>query len=124
MYNDAVIQAANGKGEIRHGHGKGFYDQQWAEIAKHHGIGFLTGQSCKKINEAAVMKDKDGYTMQQWENEMLGAINYLAMAVLYRRYLEGDNLVGTFERVHPKHAPENLRGKATTNGVWPDGAPG
>lgn len=53
-------------------------NEKWLEIARTHGIGFLTGQAEKKLKEA------QGMDADAWEREMLGAINYAAMAMLYR----------------------------------------
>lgn len=78
VFNRCIDQAVLGKGEERHGKGLEFFEQPWVDIARTHGIGFLTGQAEKKLREAQGM-DADG-----WEREMLGAINYAAMAMLYR----------------------------------------
>lgn len=78
VFDRCIEQVTPGKGEERHGHGRDFYDQKWLEVARTHGIGFLTGQAEKKLKEAQSM-DADA-----WEREMLSAINYAAMAMLYR----------------------------------------
>lgn len=57
-------------------------NEKWLEIARTHGIGFLTGQAEKKLKEA------QGMDADAWEREMLGAINYAAMAILYRFVVE------------------------------------
>jgi len=73
----AINQAMYGKGE-RHGGAKTpFFDQPWAHYAKLHGRGFLTGQAAKKLEEAASTK-----TGEAFEQEMLGAMVYIGMAVL------------------------------------------
>jgi hypothetical protein len=79
-YWDAVLQATKGKGERHGGESVPFYDQQWTTLADHHGVGFLTGQAAKKLNEAA-QKDDD----EAWEREVLGAIVYAGMAILKKR---------------------------------------
>jgi hypothetical protein len=79
-FNDAVYQAKYGKGERHGGDFVPFYDQQWTTLADHHGVGFLTGQAAKKLNEAA-QKDDD----EAWEREVLGAIVYAGMAILKKR---------------------------------------
>lgn len=86
VYTDAVAQAEGGKGQHRHGLGRGFYEQQWLDVCHRHGTGFLTGQAVKKLNEAAELKGS--LTVEAWEKEMLGALNYCAMAILYRRRYE------------------------------------
>lgn len=73
----AINQAMYGKGE-RHGGAKTpFFDQPWAHYAKLHGRGFLTGQAAKKLEEAASTK-----TGEAFEQEMLGAMVYIGMAIL------------------------------------------
>lgn len=78
VFDRCIEQVASGKGEERHGKGLEFFEQPWVDIARTHGIGFLTGQAEKKLREAQSM-DADA-----WEREMLGAINYAAKAILYR----------------------------------------
>lgn len=83
-FRDAVRQATQGKGERHGGDDVPFYDQQWVTLAKHHGLGFLTGQAAKKLNEAATKDDSAA-----WEREVLGALVYAGMAILaYRGYPE------------------------------------
>lgn len=77
----ALAEVTDGKGQERHGNGVDFLDQPWLHIARRHGIGFLTGQAEKKLGEATA--HRDDWDQGKWEREMLGAINYLAMAVLY-----------------------------------------
>jgi hypothetical protein len=76
----AIHQAIYGKGE-RHGGGKTpFMDQSWLHLANKHGNGFLTGQACKKIEEAAETR-----TGEPFDTEILGAINYAGMSIIHRR---------------------------------------
>ena len=76
----AINQAMYGKGE-RHGGAKTpFFEQPWAHYAKLHGRGFLTGQAAKKLEEAASTK-----TGEAFEQEMLGAMVYIGMAILSHR---------------------------------------
>lgn len=92
VFKTCVEQVASGKGQQRHGHNhKSFYDQQWVEVTRRHGLGFLTGQAVKKANEAALNLDNLDKESGWWEREMIGAINYLAMAILYRRLLDNGN---------------------------------
>lgn len=92
VFSTCVRQLASGKGQQRHGHNnKSFYDQQWVEVTRRHGLGFLTGQAVKKANEAALNLDNLDKEAGWWEREMIGAINYLAMAILYRRLLNGNS---------------------------------
>lgn len=88
VFDRCIEQVTSGKGEERHGHGRDFYDQKWLEVARTHGIGFLTGQAEKKLKEA------QGMDADAWEREMLGAIVYAAMAILYRFVVERDDVDG------------------------------
>lgn len=76
VFRDAVDQARKGKGDARHGRGRDFMKQTWLETANSHGIGFLTGQVEKKLRESA------GLEYAQRRTERLGALVYLAMAVI------------------------------------------
>ena len=76
----AIEQAMRGKGERHGGATTPFLEQQWVALAKSHGIGFLTGQAAKKLNEAAAGKSGEAY-----ERELLGAIVYIGMAILKHR---------------------------------------
>ena len=76
----AVEQATKGKGERHGGDSVPFYDQQWTTLADCHGVGFLTGQAAKKLNEAAQKTDEEA-----WEREVLGALVYAGMAILKKR---------------------------------------
>lgn len=87
VFEACIDQALNGKGEKRHGHGTPFMEQPWLFHANRHGNGFLTGQAEKKLGEAQGFDDH-----QRWEDEMLGAINYMAMAVIHRRLQRAERL--------------------------------
>lgn len=77
----AYSQAAYGKGAERHADGKPFEEQPMQEIAKEHGIGFITGQARKKTEEALGMLERD--ETDAAIKELLGAIVYLAGAVVF-----------------------------------------
>ena len=77
VMRDALDQAQNGKGEERHGNGLSFTDQPALTITRAVGLGFPLGQAMKKIQESQRM-DTDAA-----KRELLGAINYLAAAVLF-----------------------------------------
>lgn len=77
VLNDALNEAQNGKGEKRHGNGLSFTDQPALTITRAVGMGFPLGQAMKKIQESQRM-DTDAA-----KRELLGAINYLAAAVLF-----------------------------------------
>lgn len=74
----AIEQATKGKG-TRHGGDKTpFMEQPWKHYAELHGRGFLTGQAAKKLEEAASIKSGEAFIQ-----EVLGAINFAAMAIIY-----------------------------------------
>lgn len=74
-----IEQVSKGKGMERHGgEGVEFYEQPWKRLADTHGIGFLTGQAAKKLEEAQRMEGS------AWSKEMLGAMAYMGMAILYK----------------------------------------
>jgi hypothetical protein len=72
----AYDQAATGKGAERHADGKPFDQQPMQQLIKLFGVGFALGQAAKKAQESQRM-DKDAAV-----RELLGAINYLAGAVI------------------------------------------
>lgn len=77
VFDEVINQVSKGKGEERHGNGKEFMQQPWYSLAETHGIGFLTGQAGKKLGEAQGMID------DRWRREMIGAVVYAMMALLY-----------------------------------------
>ena len=80
VFIKAIKQAMYGKGERHGGAATPFMDQPWAHYAKLHGRGFLTGQAAKKLEEAASTREGAAF-----EDEMLGAMVYIGMAVLNNR---------------------------------------
>ncbi len=80
VYIAAIEQAMYGKGERHGGAVTPFTEQPWVHYAKMHGRGFLTGQSAKKLEEAASTREGE-----KFETEVLGAIVYAGMAVLKER---------------------------------------
>ena len=76
IFDAAIEQAASGKGNERHGFDKEFMDQQWVKFTERFGLGFLLGQANKKADEAMNLDTEAA------RKELLGAINYLAMAYL------------------------------------------
>lgn len=76
----AVEQAMFGKGERHGGAVTPFMDQPWVHYGRMHGRGFLTGQAAKKLEEAASTREGAAF-----ENEVMGAIVYLGMAILKER---------------------------------------
>lgn len=80
----AYAQAASGKGKARHDKRNVAFDRQpIMEIGRMCGLGYPTGQAQKKTQEAVSMFNR-GDTGSA-EAELLGAINYLAAAVLLIR---------------------------------------
>lgn len=73
----ALYQAQDGKGAERHGNGLSFLEQPALTITRAVGLGFPLGQAMKKIQESQRM-DTDAA-----KRELLGAINYLAAAILF-----------------------------------------
>lgn len=77
----AYDQAARTKGAERHANDLPFHRQPMQTITAAHGVGFLFGQAAKKAQEAQGMYDR-GQT-DKAIHEMLGAINYLAGAIIF-----------------------------------------
>lgn len=79
VLRDALDQAQNGKGHERHADsdGQAFTEQPVLTISRAVGLGFPLGQAMKKIQECQRM-DRDAA-----KRELLGAINYLAAAILF-----------------------------------------
>lgn len=73
----AVDQASKGKGADRHANGLPFHQQPMQRISDAVGVGFCIGQAMKKAEESLVLPPGADIA------ELLGAINYLAGAVLY-----------------------------------------
>lgn len=80
VYMAAIEQAMYGKGERHGGNTIPFLDQPWVHYVKMHGRGFATGQSAKKLEEAASTREGKAF-----ETEVLGAIVYAGMAILKER---------------------------------------
>lgn len=83
----AIEQAMYGKGERHGGAAEDFMTQPWHHYAKMHGRGFLTGQAAKKLEEASSLRSGEDF-----RREMLGAIVYAGMALIYEEetYERGD----------------------------------
>ncbi len=77
VFDMAILQATKGKGERHGGDTTPFLEQPWVHYSKMHGRGFLTGQAAKKLEEAASTREGEAFVQ-----EALGAIVYIAMAVL------------------------------------------
>lgn len=80
VYMAAIEQAMYGKGQRHGGNVTPFLDQPWVHYVKMHGRGFATGQSAKKLEEAASLRSGNAF-----ETEVLGAIVYAGMSILKER---------------------------------------
>jgi len=79
VLSEAADQAAGGKGKERHAKdAEPFEDQKICEITRRVGIGYPLGQAIKKAVESTRLGDRG-------PDELLGAINYLAAAVIVMR---------------------------------------
>ncbi len=81
ILDDAFNHAATGKGKERHARDLPFDKQPMLETTRMVGPGFPLGQAMKKAQEAAGMIGRGQYDAA--EAECLGAINYLAGAILW-----------------------------------------
>lgn len=82
VLDEALAQAQVGKGKQRHANlGEAFHDQQIVKLGEWMGgsTAFCVGQACKKALESTRLRDADA------EVDLLGAINYLAAAVILIR---------------------------------------
>lgn len=73
----AYTQAASGKGHERHAVCKPFDKQPMQELISLYGVGFALGQAAKKAQESQRLPAGRDVA------ELLGAINYLAGAVIW-----------------------------------------
>ena len=80
VLQSALEQASKGKGKERHAsEGEAYEDQIICEVTRRLGSGYPLGQAVKKIYEAQRLGDDRGIA------ELLGAINYIAAAVIVER---------------------------------------
>ena len=84
----AFNQAAEGKGAERHANGKPFHEQPMQVgsdlLGTDAGLAF---QAIKKLREGSAFEE-----LERWEREALGAINYIAGMVIWRRRQAGGEL--------------------------------
>lgn len=76
ILSQALDQAQNGKGHERHAQGQPFDQQPMQKLIDLYGPGFALGQAAKKSQESQRLKYEPARA------ELLGAINYLAGAVI------------------------------------------
>lgn len=79
-FSAAILQATDGKGERHGGDATPFFEQPWLRLADAHGIGFLTGQAAKKLEEAVTNHQPND---EAYRRELLGAVVYIGMALLF-----------------------------------------
>ncbi len=84
----ALQQASEGKGKERHsemlGNFYAFEHQPIMQVTRMVGTGFPAGQAMKKVHEAVEMsRGRGGKTLEHAQDEVLGAIVYLAALWLY-----------------------------------------
>jgi imidazoleglycerol phosphate dehydratase HisB len=77
VLQEAYEQAASGKGAERHGQALPFDEQPMQKLIELYGTGFALGQAGKKMQEAQRMRKEPAV------RELLGAINYIAGAVIH-----------------------------------------
>jgi hypothetical protein len=73
----AFQQAAYGKGEDRHSTGQPFDEQPIVSLQFIFGTGYAFGQAAKKMEESQRLN------VDMASKELLGAINYIAAALIY-----------------------------------------
>ena len=76
ILGEALLQASVGKGHKRHATGENFEHQPICEVSRRLGLAFPLGQAVKKIYESRRLSHS------QAKHELLGAINYLAAAII------------------------------------------
>ena len=79
IYSAAIDQLTHGKGERHGGDATPFLQQRWLALSDAFGGQGLFWQAGKKLEEAM---GKEG---EARERELLGALNYLAMGILYEQ---------------------------------------
>ncbi len=86
----AFYQAARGKGAERHAQAMPFEDQPMQKLIDLYGVGFALGQAGKKAQESQRLPHHRAVA------ELLGAINYLAGAIIgmERREMEKELVAG------------------------------
>ena len=112
----ALMQAAAGKGSERHGNGLPFAAQPMAEITRAHGLGFPLGQSEKKGREATGMVARGEFDAAR--RELLGAINYVAGAVLAINAMQQARSATERAATAPQAAPTYIEPAQPVPGVY------
>lgn len=84
ILQDALDQSQKGKGKKRHARGEPFRDQQICQGARKHGLGAMSYQVEKKINEAKRLFEEYA-DFGEAEKDILGAVVYAAAMLLVMR---------------------------------------
>lgn len=82
-FSEAIEQTTTGKGNERHGKGRPFMQHPWYPLAQIHGVGGLTFQAAKKLQEAQGFLDGTHEGWQRWKREMLGVLVYTGAAMIF-----------------------------------------
>jgi hypothetical protein len=77
VLREAFDHASVGKGSDRHAQGQPFDQQPMQKLIELYGLGFALGQAGKKMQESQRM------TPSAAKHELLGAINYIAGAIIH-----------------------------------------
>lgn len=112
----ALMQASSGKGADRHAGDRPFATQPMQEITRMVGIGFPLGQAMKKAQEAGTMASR-GQT-DAARRELLGAINYLAGAVLAINAMQQARSATESAATAPQAAPTLNDTRQPTPGLY------
>ena len=110
----AMRQAAYGKGKERHASGEPFHEQPICVIARWVGIGAQLGQAIKKSRESIRLLNIKGSEAAVFE--ILGAINWLAAAVIVIEERSKDTNFCTCTRYPGKLYEIDDEGKCVTCG--------
>ena len=99
----AYDQAARGKGKERHADSDPFHEQVMQIGARKFGVGSLLFQAFKKSEESQRMP------LDRGVNELLGAIVYLAGAVIAREAAEGEPIASESQALRDQAADRLAR---------------
>jgi hypothetical protein len=83
VFGLAIQQLTKGKGVRHGGDTTPFMDQRWLQLSKNYGSAGLFFQADKKLQEAQQKTGEDR------RRELLGALNYLAMGILFEEQKNG-----------------------------------
>jgi hypothetical protein len=121
VLNDALNQAQNGKGKERHACGEPFEQQEICLNTRAVGFGYPLGQARKKAREAKRLLETRGKDAAM--AECLGAINYLAAAVIVMDESEGLKLGDHSERTAAEDVERTLRWRQGPDHTYTDEEP-